>query len=308
MKSIRYSSAIFLMLIGHTAFPQNKQKDTRINCVAQWKKGEEKIYLITRNKSKIESGKTLPSEDFLVETKMTVLDSSAAGYTISWVYGIPPELKKNEPIYYAVKMLEGMKFVYKTNEAGSFTELVNWEEVRDFYLQMIELQLQGRKDSTTRKILDQTLALFKTREAVESTMIKEIQLFHTPYGVSFSTKDTSAKTEVSIPITNTAMPAIQQWRIAAINADEDNFKLVITQRIDSIDRQKTIDSIVKKMGLPDKQNMDKVKNELSSFKINDYSEYSFVLATGWLKGYTVTRTMKAGELGQIETYAIKLRE
>jgi hypothetical protein len=304
---MKFIAVIFLLAASNTLYAQTKQKETKLDCVAHWKKGEERTYLLTRNKSKIVSGNPVKSEDFLLDIKVSVLDSSAKGYTINWEYAVPREIE-NDPLKSgAASLIAGMKFLYKTDEAGSFTELVNWEEVRDFYAGMLKAQFQGRNDSVLQKIMDQTLAMFQTREKVESVMIREIQFFHGPYGITFSTKDTSIQSQIMVPVTNTLMPALHHWRISEAAADGENFKLVITQQLDSVGALKVIQEFFKNFDQSGKKEKEDVRKQLSSFKIDDYSEYQYVRSTGWLQAYYITRKVSTGEGGQMETYKMELR-
>jgi hypothetical protein len=305
---MKYLCAILLLICCETAFAQKKEKETRVPCIAYWKKGETKAYLITRKKEKTSGGKTSTGENFSIETKITVVDSTAEGYTVHWVYSIPPELEKGSMMHAVAQIMDGLKFVYKTDDVGSFTELVNWEEIRDFYIDMLKLQLQGQAmDSTKQKIVDETLAIFQKREVIESMAIKEIQLFHAPYGLMFSTKDTSVNTAVTIPVTDEPMPAIQSWRITEVGQDGDNFRLVITQNIDPTGVGKVIESIMKKYAPGQKADVEEIRKALLSFRVDDFSEYRFVQSTGWLREYNVTRTGASGDMTQIETYKMELR-
>jgi hypothetical protein len=305
---MKYLCVILVLLFSEPAFAQKKkEKETRVPCIAYWKKGEEKTYLITRKKEKTTAGKSSGGENFLIDAKITVLDSTAEAYTVQWVYGIPPEVDKNSLMGQAAALMQGMKFIYKTDDVGSFTELINWEEVREFYVNMLKLQLQGREDTELKKIMDQTLALFQTREAVESTMIREIQLFQAPFGLMFSTKDTSLNMEIPVPIANAQLPAIQSWRITEVGADGDNFRLVITQNIDPAGAAKVIEGFLKNFTPTEKADAEEMRKTLTSFKVDDFSEYKFIQSTGWLKEYSVTRTANVGNVTQIESYRMELR-
>lgn len=239
---------------------------------------------------------------------MTILDSTTEGYTITWEYGIPPELDKNSMMFKVAEIMEKMEFVYKTDDVGIFTELVNWEQIRDFYIGMLKLQLRERKlDEKNQKALDEVLATFQKKEVIESMAIKEIQLLHAPYGLVFSTKDTSVSTELFIPLTEERMPAIQSWGIAETD-DNDNFRLQITQRVDSAGVIGLLESIFKKYSSEQNIEKEKLSKELASFKFDDIAEYRFIQSTGWISEYVCTRKTGTGNQVQIETYKMKLRE
>lgn len=306
---MKYFLLVLLVFIGNFVFSQKNSTETRYNCIAYWKKGDTKTYVIKRKKEKISPGKTERDENFVIETKITILDSTANSYTISWVYGIPDEAKENPLMHSIASFFKDMKFIYKTDEIGSFTELVNWEEIRDFYVKMLEMQFEGqKKDSSMQKIIDQTLALFQSREMVEATMIKEIQLFHTPFGTAFSTKDTSINTKVKVPIFNDSMPANQHWRITEIGDVGASLKLEIRQEFDSIGAAKLIEEFIKKVNPAEKMGISKIKEQVSAYDVSDNSEFKIVRSTGWLKGCSFIRSVKVGDVIQTEVCTIEGRE
>lgn len=71
---------------------------------------------------------------------------------------------------------------------------------------------------------------------------------------------------------------------------------------------KVVEDFFKNFNASDKMRAEDMRKELSSFKIEDKSEYSIVRSTGWLKEYVVTRRISTGDGGQVETYKMTLRD
>jgi hypothetical protein len=100
-------------------------------------KGENKIYYIIHNKESYELGKLKSEFNFSYEAHITVLDSTKNSYTIQWTFHLPDKIKETNPkLAHSLPVFEGMKMISKTSEAGVFKELINWQEVKDTYINL----------------------------------------------------------------------------------------------------------------------------------------------------------------------------
>src|SRR5689334_23291104 len=128
--SVKSVATFILVFIYAFAASQVTQKNSSYNCVAHWKKGEEKVLLIKREKVKSDSGNPEPPFIFSYEAYITVLDSTAEGYKMQWVFHLPEDVKKSTPgLAEAMPVYEGLKMIFLTDRMGYFKELINWEEV-----------------------------------------------------------------------------------------------------------------------------------------------------------------------------------
>jgi hypothetical protein len=174
-------------------------QDSAVNCIANWKLGDTKIYSIVRERNTLDSAGKNSTFKLTYEAWVTVLDSTAKSYTIKWVFHLPKQaiiplaLSDSLPVY------NGMSMIFKITDVGGFIELLNWEEVRNAYIRMMELSLPKKMDSTEEAIVHASKNLFNSKEMVESSLIQEIQLFHVPYGYKFSTVETTAETRIANP-------------------------------------------------------------------------------------------------------------
>jgi hypothetical protein len=304
MKLILIFSTLTLWLTGHS---QSALKDSAADCVARWRLGEKKTYLISHEKSTInESGSSAPFR-FAYEALVSVIDSTAKGYTIKWVFQIPDEYKRMHPgLADSLPTFNGMTMIFKTSEMGAFVELLNWEEVRDAYARQMEIPLSKKTDSITAAVMKQAKEMFNSKQAVESALIKEIQLFHTPYGFQFTTKEAASDTGVPNPFGGDPFPAHQTYQITDIDRVKDAFTLVIRLKMDKAALSNLIDPLLKKMGIKDDAEMAKIRTQMATYDIQDYTEYHFVHSTGWIRSLQYNRTVSAGAFKQSESYTIEL--
>jgi hypothetical protein len=73
---------------------------------------------------------------------VSVIDSTAKGFMVKWVFhlpvegGIPPSVAGSLPVY------NGLQMIFRITDVGEFIDLLNWEEVRDAYVKMMEVSLR----------------------------------------------------------------------------------------------------------------------------------------------------------------------
>lgn len=280
---MKVTATLILLFIYTFGISQISLKDSSYNCIAHWKKGEEKVLLIERNKQSIRSGKAEPPFNFSYEAFITVIDSTDEGYKIQWVFHLPEEVKKAIPGFAeAMPVYEGLKMIFLTNNSGSFKELINWQEVKNAYVKMMEFSLPKNMDDSTKAALEKSNELFNSKEMVESTLIPEIQLYYSPYGAILTMKGRSIPSTFPSPFTDDLIPAIITEKITEISSQTDIVKFVIDQSIDLKNATSLFEGLFKKLNISDDTALVKANELLSQFEIKDQSEYKISPLTGWI--------------------------
>ncbi|HET7116584.1 MAG TPA: hypothetical protein VFI29_08845 [Hanamia sp.] len=306
---MKYFLTIFTLFTFSSVFSQDMHKDSSANYVANWIKGENKIFYIIHNKESYESGKLKSEFNFSYEAYVTILDSTKNNYTIQWTFHLPDKVKETNPrLADSLPVFEGMKMIFKTSETGEFKELINWQVVRDSYIKMMEISLPKKMDSTAKAALEQDKALFNSKEMVESALIKEIQLFYLPYGETFTTNEIKAKTQLPTPFGSEPVPALETYKITEINPKQNYFMLVINQDIDKSGAQKFFEGLFSKATMDSDKAVLESKKFLETFEIKDHSEYKFIPSTGWPKRISYERTLKNEQITQTDSYIIEMKE
>lgn len=301
----KFFIASLSLLLSLPALCQLPMTDSSASCVAYWKKGATKTLYINHNKTT--GGHQ--DVDFFYEAAVTVLDSTATGYTLQWIFHLPESVKQAKPgLADSLPVFEGLKMIYTTTGTGMFTTLSNWETVRDAYVKMMEYSLPKKLDSTAIAAIEKAKAMYGTREIVESALIREIQLYHFPFGYEFSTQQVSANTQLPNPFSATPIPAVQTIQIKAINQKAGDFKLAITLAIDKSAARTVFEAIVNKMGMDKDKVVAEAKQMLDSFEITDYSEYLITPSTGWIKRIDYKRTVNYAGKTQTDSYTIGIKE
>lgn len=293
---------LMLLIATHlTAAAQNTITDTSATCIAYWKKGEEKTFLVHHKKEKYDGTTALSVADIRYEAHLTVKDSTAEGYTIEWTnrnYSSPT----NDPHVKGMNFLfKDLHYLYRTNEAGAFVELVNWEEVRDFYVNLATLSVPKDND-TAQEIMNRTKAMFASREVVEATLVPVIQLLHMPYGYEFSTQKQVGETTLPNLFGGDPIPALQSFRITELNPSAPTYTMVMTQEIDKGNASSFVKDVLKKLGAPETD--EEISKVLTSFEVTDNREFTVQLKSGWLSKLSYRKVVKADAARQVESYQV----
>ncbi|MBI5858671.1 MAG: hypothetical protein HZB42_13625 [Sphingobacteriales bacterium] len=303
---------IYLQILAFLPFSILAQlPDTTLNCLANWQKGEKKELVITRNKERIEKGKQSQPFNFTYLAHISILDSTDEGYSVQWVLDIPEEVKKASPgIEKLMPVYNGLKIIFTTNNVGSFKSLINWEEVRDVYFNMMSNSAPEEGDSIRKASMDKARAMFNSQQLVEGSLIKEVQLYYAPYGGEFTTKEITSSTSLPNPFGGEPMPAISMQKIKKINPEKKSFTAKFTQNLDSTGIRILMSSMFQAMHI----SIDKIdsvnkytEDMLSKFQIEDDSEYNITIPTGWITTLKYKRTGITGEIKQTETYSFHMR-
>jgi len=283
--------------------------DTSVNCISHWKRGETRVYTITHEKNTIDPNKKSPPFKFTYEAWITVIDSTVKTYTIQWVFHLPAGATLLQPALADTAIVyNGMKMIFRTTNMGEFVELVNWEEVRDAYARQMELSLPQKKDSMASAALESAKRMFNSREMVEASMIKEIQLFHFPYGYKFTTTQVSAYTTLPNPLGGDPYPAIQTYQVHGLHPGKDTFTLIYNMRIDKVNTRNMLEAILKKMDIKGEQEKQAMKEKYDSFDLQDSSQYNLFRSSGWIRSLNYKRNVVMTGNSQYDIYTITLKD
>lgn len=284
---------------------QNSTTDTSATCIAYWNKGEQKVFLVKHAKQKLDAGKVVSNTMVSYEAHLKVVEATTDGYTLEWSHQNYQTSNGNGQMMSDVNdLMKGLQFRYKTDAEGSFSELLNWQEVRDFYIHMLELSLNKEKDEAKVAAFQTAKQMFQTKESVEGMMIKEIQLYHTPFGVEYDFKGLQAETELPNFTGGEPFPANISLRLSNLAPSKDVATIDYTQNIDKGKAAKQIAEILNKLA-PEATKQDGFDNSLfSQLEVADVSQFQLTLSTGWLSKAAVKRTTRLGTLSNIETYEI----
>ncbi|MES2621389.1 MAG: hypothetical protein V4615_11120, partial [Bacteroidota bacterium] len=171
---------IAAILLSAPCFSQINMADSSLSVIGYWDKKEKQTYSITETKYKIKDGDTTLREMIKYDAEVSIKDSTANSFTIVWKY---KNFETNTENKFTKKLLSlgnNQEVIIKTNEMGSFVEVLNWKEVKQYITDGIEaLQKEFKEIPKIKEITNQVGAMFATKQGIESGAIKEILQLYT---------------------------------------------------------------------------------------------------------------------------------
>lgn len=294
------------ILINTTVVAQNRFTDSSATCIAFWSRHDSHVYKIRHVKSKTGQNDQILSRESNYEAHIKVVDSTEKGFTIEWTYKNFQASGVTENVLNSLEtIMDGIKFIYKTDDMGMFSELVNWEQVRDRAFASYEKAIaeKGRSNELIAA-LKQVKSIFNSKENIESVLIKEVQLFHTPYGREYNKTAEVFETELPNVTGGSPFPANITIVLDTVNIKNDLINLSISQTIDKGKAGPIIVDILKKISATPIKDETEMKRQVKEMEISDISQYTISLSTGWIKYLVFNRTSKISTNKQVETYQI----
>jgi hypothetical protein len=186
MKSL--SVLIIFLAIPAIMFSQINIGDSTIQVIGYWNLKEKQSYTVNYEKYKIKDSKdTTDREKLTYDVDITVLDSTANSYTIEWFYkNYQINASSSEISKKLMSISEDIKVIIKTDEYGSFLEVVNEKEVQNYIKKAIgKLKKEFKKTPNIDLVLKNLENTFSSKEAIQTLAIKDIHQFYTFHGAKY---------------------------------------------------------------------------------------------------------------------------
>ena len=295
------------LLLNLPLLSQINTADSSAQAVAYWAKGDKQTYVVTDDKFKIKNGDTTSKERISYEVEISVLEAKEKSYTIQWLYSNFKTTSDNATMKKILGSTQSNKVIYKTDEMGSFFEVVNWKEIRDFIKKSTDLLAKDYSNIPEMdKLLKQIAQLYSSKEAIESSGIKDIQQFHTFHGGKYRLGEVvEGKIKVANIFGGEPFDATMQVYLDEMNVKENNYLLRSFQETDKEQLiSATLDYLKKmsetlKIKAPTRDDVKDLKNELATA--------SLIHDSGW-NVYTIqTLTVSSNDITQVEERVIELK-
>jgi len=296
----------FFFSLSHYSFSQINMKDSTAQVVTYWEKNEKQNYTITTEKYKVNGTDTTSRETTAYDVEVTVLDQTDKSYTIQWLYKNIKSSSKDATVQKLMNISKDMKVIYKTDEVGIFSEVVNWKEIRDYIVNATNsLSKDFQAVPTMDKVLKQIQATFSTKEAIESAGIKDIQQFHTYHGVKYKLGEVS---EYAIKVPNIfgkePFDAKLSVYLDEINEKDNNFIMRSIQEVNVEQLTNTVYDYLTLMAKNLKTTAPK-KSDLKDLK-NEITTASRIHGSGWVVYSIQTITVNTENTISVEDRTIEL--
>lgn len=200
--------------------------------------------------------------------------------------------------------MSGIKVVYRTDEYGIYQGIINWKEIEKQIHAKLDASIKKTKkfeEATVMKNLKKSL----TGEAAISIAAgKEIQTYHSLYGVEFSKSEALM---VESEIANAIMPEKPFPAQIVISVDEINTQkgfARLTYQSD-IDKEKGGEIITSSVRLLLKEHMPDEMG-FTTVVISDRMKFTYSLDKGWMSQTDWNRITEIASQKNMESFSLKL--
>jgi hypothetical protein len=231
MRKLLFS--LFILLTTQSIGQINLTGST-VQVIGYWDKKETMTYTITDEKFKVTGIDTTKTQSITYDVIVTILDSSAKSYKIDWFYKNYAIDSDNEMLKKLTAMSEDMHVIIKTDEMGTFVEVVNWKEIRDYINKVVSNLKNEYKDIPKMDaVFDQLTKMYSTKEAIESFSIKDIQQFYFFYGGKYDIGvDNEVKTQLPNPYGEKPFDSEITILLDEVDTINDNSVIRMWQNVD----------------------------------------------------------------------------
>lgn len=272
-----------LVIITLNSFSQNSEK---LKVESNWPQTVHPKYKVTKiNSQQDKNGIKLDSSSYTFTFK--ILDSTANEYRIEWVCDESPVGDVSEEISQLIEdKLGDFRMIYKVDHQGVFKEIENWQQMGDFFKEVVLIQLkQANKDtSDINPVNRQLLQVYSSKFGIENVVLKEIRLFHFPYGYEHTTKDTlTFQQDFPNPLTAGVVKGTTKYYFSDVNAK--THQAIFNQKsiIDGVEANKILSSVLDKYltaskptTKKDKADSLELKNSISKMKFANNTSLHFL--------------------------------
>lgn len=299
---------ILLSLVSYSGWglAQINTADSTAQVITYWDKGEKQHYTISVEKLKIKDTDTTSRELTKYEVEVSVLDATEKSYTIEWTYKNISTNNTNETLKKIMSISQNMKVIFKTDEMGSFIEVVNWREIKDFIHNSLNaVKKDFNNIPEMQNIFNQLESMYTSKEAIESNAIKDIHQFHTFHGGKYKLGEVLEGT-LKVPNLFGKEPFDSYYSVYLdeINTEDSNFILRSVQQVDK--EQLTNATFQYLTDMAKNMKVTPPKREDLKDLANETQTASRIHNTGWVIYSIQTTTVTSDNITSIEERVIEI--
>ena len=286
----------------NSLFSQNVTTDSSATFVGYWKEGDEQLFKVDISKEKFKNRSLVSRDTISYPVRMRILESTEEGYLIEWKYiGFNPmAIIKSSPVETSGTAVSSI--IYWTDNTGAFKELVNWKEIKSSIEHQLAKMLERNPSAQMKAMMDQMASLYSDREKIEAIAIREVQLYHSPFGAEYIV-GRKFKVESQLPnvFGGEPFPAVLTAELIDINKFENSATLAVTQELDRVKATQIIADLVRQIAGPGPE-----ENNITTLDIYDVNRFVIQLNSGWLREVYFQRIVHAADLKNVDTMEIEL--
>ena len=296
-----------VFLLSVNMYGQINEKDSTVQVVAYWSKLDQQSYNVSYEKIKIKSSDTISKELMKYEVDVKIIDATENSYTTEWFYKNFTIDTDNELVKKLTSLSDDMSVIIKTDELGSFVEIVNWKDVKEYLTKVTkELEKELKDIPNYKKIIEKVMNVYATKESIEANAIKDAIQFYSFHGVKYKlNEEINIKLEVANNFGGKPFETDVTYSLDEINSEAGNSIIRMKQVVNSEQLTDATYNYLKKTGtfgtnIPDRKDFPFLTNEtFTASRIHG--------ETGWIIYSIETKKIRAEETSNIEERIITIK-
>lgn len=248
-----------------------------------WEVGDTYQFEVCKIKQQTRYGLTR-SDSSTYRAKMTLLETRADGYLLSWEYELDPgqmaealqalssEVGKSFSVY------DTLTVKYLVDLDGNYLQIDNWEEVGkelgDFMNRLFEAIIgDDMDDPKAQQAVAGVKSLFTSEAGVNQAVGQVLQYLHFPFGSEMEEGFVFTYTDELPSLIGTIIRADAKLVVDSIDASTNRCFFHQEQQLNEDDAKEMLVGMFKQMGVADEEMDEFVAS--SKFEINDFNEFVY---------------------------------
>lgn len=296
-----------ILFFSIKTFGQINVKDSTVQVIGYWSKLDKQSYNISYEKLKIKNKDTISRELMQYEVDLKIIDSTENSYITEWYYKNFKIDTDNELVKKITSLSDNISVLIKTDEFGSFLEVVNWESVRDYLNKVTkELKKELKDIPNSEQIIENVKKIYSSKQSIESNAIKDAIQFYSFHGVKYKLgEEVSGDITVSNNFGGKPFDTKIKYSLDEINSDDGNSIIRMKQVVNSEQLTNETYNYLKRIGsfgknIPDRKDIPSITNET-------YTASRIHGETGWIIYSIETKEVKADDTTNIEERIIEIK-
>ena len=304
MLLLKNSLIVLCLLSGTLLNAQNVITDSSTTIIGYWDKGDVFNFNLSQKKESLKNNKIVSTERSGSKVRLTVAEAGTDFYILNWQYIsiVPDETQAIDSFMLTLlKTTESIDFKYKTSELGEFIELINWEEVRNAGLKILDdLTEEEKKDKNFLSILAEIKKVFSTKESIEQLIARDVQLLHNVFGGEYIlNKKIIAPAELPNFLGGNPFPAVLTLEMTKLNPVNKSCHINFNQVLNEEKVTEELNAWAEKAGKPK-------DSKIPTIKISDDYNFEVDLKKGMIKKASSKRIVIIDDRSNIEEHELTL--
>lgn len=304
MLLLKNSLIVLCLLSGTLLNAQNVITDSSTTIIGYWDKGDVFNFNLSQKKESLKNNKIVSTERSGSKVRLTVAEAGTDFYILNWQYIsiVPDETQAIDSFMLTLqKTTESIDFKYKTSELGEFIELINWEEVRNAGLKILDdLTEEEKKDKKFLSILAEIKKVFSTKESIEQLIARDVQLLHNVFGGEYIlNKKIIAPAELPNFLGGNPFPAVLTLEMTKLNPVNKSCHINFNQVLNEEKVTEELNAWAEKAGKPK-------DSKIPTIKISDDYNFEVDLKKGMIKKASSKRIVIIDDRSNIEEHELTL--